>query len=47
LSVTVSVPVRVPPAVGWKVTLIVQLAPPFRLLPQVSVSKKSPLGVML
>ena len=45
-SVSVSVPVRVPPAVGVKVTLTVQLAPAARLLPQLLVCEKSPLVVM-
>jgi hypothetical protein len=47
LSVIVKVPVRVPAAVGVKVTLIVQLAPALTLLPQVLVWEKSPLAVML
>ena len=47
LSVTVRVPVRVPEAVGLKVTLIVQLASAFTEVPQVLVSAKSPLAVML
>ena len=34
LSVTDRVPVRVPVAVGVKLTLILQLAPAFRLAPQ-------------
>src|SRR5207237_7671843 len=45
-SVSVSVPVRVPPAVGVKVTLTVQLAPAARLLPQLLLCEKSPLVVM-
>ena len=45
-SVSVSVPVRVPPAVGVKVTLTVQLAPAARLPPQLLVCEKSPLVVM-
>jgi hypothetical protein len=45
LSVIVSVPVRVPPAVGVKVTLIVQLAPAATVDPQVLVSAKSLLFV--
>src|SRR5437868_14330879 len=45
-SVRVSVPVRVPPAVGVKVTLTVQLAPAARLLPQLLLCEKSPLVVM-
>src|SRR5438270_12419178 len=43
-SVSVSVPVRVPPAVGVKVTLTVQLAPAARLLPQLLFCEKSPLA---
>lgn len=39
---TVSVPVRVPAAVGVKVREIVQLAPAATLVPQVLVSAKSP-----
>ena len=46
-SATLSVPVRVPPAVGVNVTLIVQFAPAARLVPQLLVSAKSPLAVML
>ena len=42
LSVIVSVAVRVPVAVGVKVTLIVQLAPPATELPQLLVWAKSP-----
>ena len=42
LSVTVSVPVRVPLAVGVKVTEMMQLAPPATLEPQELVSAKSP-----
>ena len=45
-SVSVSVPVRVPPAVGVKVTLTVQLAPAARLLPQLLLCEKSPFVVM-
>src|SRR2546423_549832 len=45
-SVSVSVPVRVPPAVGVKVTLTVQLAPAARLLPQLLLCEKSPLVAM-
>jgi hypothetical protein len=37
LSLTVTVAVRVPVVVGVNVTLMVQLAPPARLLPQVLV----------
>jgi hypothetical protein len=40
-------PVLVPPAVGLKVTLRVQLAPAATLEPQVLVWEKSPLAVML
>src|SRR5262249_13108592 len=39
-------PVRLPPAEGVKVTLIVQFAPAARLNPQVFVCVKSPLAVM-
>jgi hypothetical protein len=42
LSVTLSEAVRVPAAVGVKVTLIVQLAPAATLDPQVFVCAKSP-----
>jgi len=42
LSVIVSVPLRVPVAVGVKVTEIVQFLPPATLAPQVLVSAKSP-----
>jgi hypothetical protein len=45
-SLTVSVPFRAPPAVGVKVTLIVQLEPAPRLAPQVFVCAKSPLAEM-
>jgi len=41
LSVILSVPVRVPAAAGEKVTLMVQLAPPATLPPQLSVSANS------
>jgi len=47
LSVTVTLPVLVPVAVGSKVTLMVQLAPAVTLEPQVLVWEKSPLAVML
>jgi hypothetical protein len=47
LSVIVRVPVCVPGAVGLNVTLIVQLAPVLKLLPQLFVCEKSPLAVML
>ena len=40
-------PVLVPVVVGRKVTLIVQPAPAANPLPQLSVSRKSPLGTML
>jgi hypothetical protein len=40
-------PVRVPVAVGVKVTLMVQEAPAATELPQVLVSAKSPLAEML
>jgi len=46
LSVTFKVPVRVPDAVGVKVTLIVQLALGASELPHVLVSAKSPLAEM-
>ena len=45
LSLTVTVPVRVPVVVGVKFTLIVQLVPAARLAPQVWVWVKSPLLV--
>jgi hypothetical protein len=41
------VPVLVPAAVGLKVTEMAQLAPALKLLAQVLVWEKSPLGVML
>jgi hypothetical protein len=44
LSVMVSVPVTVPALVAVNVTLIVQLAPPARLVPQVLVWAKLALG---
>ncbi len=47
MSVTVTVPLRVPVAVGLKVTEIVQLAPAATLVPQVFVCAKSPLTPML
>jgi hypothetical protein len=47
LSVMVTAPLRVPAAVGVKVTLMVQLAPAVTLPPQVLVWEKSPLAVML
>jgi hypothetical protein len=46
-SVTVTVPYRLPTAVGLNVTLIVQLAPAPRLAPQVLLSAKSPVAVRL
>ena len=46
LSVMVSVPVRDPPAVGVKVTEIVQFAPAAMLDPQFCVSAKSPEAAM-
>jgi hypothetical protein len=47
LSVIVKAPERVPTALGVKVTLIVQEAPVPRLWPQLVLSEKSPLGVIL
>jgi hypothetical protein len=47
LSTMLNVPVRVPAAVGLKVTLIVQLAPAATEVPQVSLSAKSPVAEML
>jgi len=47
LSVTVMMPVREPVAVGVKVTLMVHDALAARLVPQLLVSEKSPLTVML
>jgi hypothetical protein len=47
LSLTLRVPVRLPIAVGVKLTLIVHVDPPARLPPQLLVSAKSPLVVML
>jgi hypothetical protein len=47
LSVIVTVPVSIPVIVGVKVTSMVQLAPAATLLPQVSVSVKSPLAMIL
>src|SRR5207248_8885403 len=46
-SVMVRVPLRVPAAVGVNVTLIVQLPPPARKLPQLLFCEKSPLAAML
>jgi hypothetical protein len=42
LSVTESVPVRVPEAAGEKVTLIGQFAPAARVAPHVLLSEKLP-----
>jgi len=47
LSVIVTLPVRVPMAVGVKVTAMVQLRPIRTELPQVLVSLKSPLAAIL
>lgn len=47
LLVMVMLPVRIPTAVGVNVTLIVQLAPAAKLLPQLFDETKSPLAVML
>ena len=47
LLVIVTAPVRVPVAVGVKVTLIVQSAPAASVVPQVVVREKSPLAAML
>ena len=47
LSLIVNVPVRVPLAVGVKVTLSVQVDPAATPFPQLSVSAKSPLAEML
>ena len=47
LSVTVSVPVRLPTTVGVNVTLIVHLAFPATVVPQVMVWAKSPLTATL
>ena len=44
LSAIVSVPVRLPPAVGLKVTVMKQLEPAAKLEPQVFVWAKSPLA---
>jgi len=46
LSATPTEPDRVPAAAGVKVTLMVQLAPGARELPQVFVSAKSPVVVI-
>jgi hypothetical protein len=45
LSVTLSVPDLAPEAAGVNVTLIAQLAPTARLVPQLFVCEKSPLLV--
>ena len=47
LSEMLRVPVFAPTAAGLKVTEIAQLAPAFRVVPQVFVWEKSPLAVML
>jgi hypothetical protein len=47
LSLTLKLPVRVPDAVGVNVTLMVQFPPAARELPQLLVSAKSPLAMML
>src|SRR5208337_5348070 len=47
LSVIVSFPLRFPFCVGVKVTLMVQLPPTARRLPQLLVCAKSPVVVML
>jgi len=47
LEVTVIEPVLVPLVVGRKLTLIVHLAPTAKPVPQLSDSRKSPLGTML
>jgi hypothetical protein len=47
LSEIVIVPVRLPPAVGLKVTEIVQSPSALTVVPQVLVWEKSPLAVML
>src|SRR6266404_4714428 len=44
---TVNVPARDPSAVGAKVALTVQVAPPASTVPQLLVCEKSPLVVML
>ena len=46
MSETLILPVRVPPAVGLKVTEMMQLAPALTVVPQVLVWEKSPLAVM-
>jgi hypothetical protein len=47
LSVRLTLPVRVPIAVGLNVTIMVQCDPATTLLPQVLVTVKSPLAVIL
>src|SRR5438093_13717308 len=47
LSLRVTIPVRVPPAVGLKLTLTVQLPLEVSVAPQVLVSAKSPLILRL
>lgn len=47
LEVTVIEPVLVPVVVGWKLTLIEHPAPAAKPVPQLSASRKSPLGTML
>ena len=47
MSVMVNAPVMVPVVVGWKVTRMVQEAPAATLEPQVLVSEKTPVIVML
>ena len=47
LSAMIRLPVLVPPAVGLKVTEMLQVAPALTLVPQVLVWEKSPLAVML
>jgi hypothetical protein len=47
VSLTLSVPLRAPVAVGVKVTVIVQLAPAANVLPQLLVWAKSPLAATL
>lgn len=47
MSVTVMLPLRAPSIVGVNVTVIMQLAPASTVLPQVFVSVKSPLAMML
>ena len=47
MSATSRVPVRVPAAVGLKATVIEQLVPAARELPQLLVCAKSPVVLML